>query len=164
MCSSKFIKLFAFAVFLEMISGAYPWFFWGINTNYLFVLCTIISLLYVRKNKLKLNILSNYGLGFALLFMGTLLNVNSYSINERVYQICSFIPMLVIVSDKDNGEEIYSTIAKWLSYLLVPSILLHLVFQVIGFPLSTIIINKNVPDSYVFFNYFTKTKVHIKSV
>lgn len=158
MCSSKFIKLFAFAVFLEMISGAYPWFFWGINTNYLFVLCTIISLLYVRKNKLKLNILSNYGLGFALLFMGTLLNVNSYSINERVYQICSFIPMLVIVSDKDNGEEIYSTIAKWLSYLLVPSILLHLVFQVIGFPLSTIIINKNVPDSYVFFNYFILLK------
>lgn len=158
MCSSKFIKLFAFAVFLEMISGAYPWFFWGINTNYLFVLCTIISLLYVRKNKLKLNILSNYGLGFALLFMGTLLNVNSYSINERVYQICSFIPMLVIVSDKDNGEEIYSTIAKWLSYLLVPSILLHFVFQVIGFPLSTIIINKNVPDSYVFFNYFILLK------
>lgn len=67
--------------------------------------------------------------------------------------------MLVIVSDKDNGEEIYSTIAKWLSYLLVPSILLHLVFQVIGFPLSTIIINKNVPDSYVFFNYFILLKI-----
>lgn len=158
MCSTKFIKLFAFAVFLEMISGAYPWFFWDINTNYLFVLCTIISLLYVRKNKLKLNILSNYGLGFALMFMGTLLNGNSYSINERLYQICSFIPMLVILSDKDNGEEIYSTIAKWLSYLLVPSILLHLVFLAIGFPLSIIIINKNVPDSYVFFNYFILLK------
>lgn len=158
MRSPKLLKLFTFAVFLEMISGAYPWFFWNLNTNYLFVLCTIVSLFYLKKNRLNLNIKSSYGLGFALLFISTLLNVDTVSINERVYQICSFIPMLAVVSDKKHGKEIYETIAKWLSFILVPSMLLHVLFLAIGFPPSMIIVNDAVPDSYVYFNYFILVK------
>lgn len=158
MRSPKYLKLFAFVIFLEMISGAYPWFFWNINTNYLFVLCTIVTLVYLKINRIKLNIRSNYGFGFALLFISTLLNVDSLTINERIYQICSFIPMLAIASDKTHGEEIFTTIAKWLSYILVPSMLLHLVFLAIGFPPSMIIVNEAVPDAYVYFNYFILVK------
>lgn len=163
MRNPKYLKLFAFAVFLEMISGAYPWFFWNLNTNYLFVLCTIITFIYLKKNKLKLSIRSSYGFGFALLFVSTLLNVDSHTINERIYQICSFIPMLAIVSDKKYGEEMYTNITKWLSYILVPSMLLHVIFLAIGFPPSLIIVNEAVPDSYVYFNYFILVKNIIMS-
>lgn len=163
MHSPKYLKLFSLAVFLEMISGAYPWFFWNINTNYLFVLCTIVTFVYLKKNKLKLNISSRYGLGFTLLFVSTLLNVDSHTINERIYQICSFLPMLAIVSNKTYGERVYVTIAKWLSYILVPSMLLHVLFLAIGFPPSIVIINETVPDNYIYFNYFILVKNIIMS-
>lgn len=159
----KLLIIFELMLFLEMLSGAYPWFFWNINTNYLYVLFAIIALLYLKANRLKLKITSNIGVGFIILFLGTLISVDSQTINEKIYRICCFIPILAIASDTNNCRNIFETIAKWFAIILVPSMLLHVLFLIIGFPPSLIIINPIVPDNYIYFNYFILVKNIIMS-
>lgn len=153
MKKNKLLWLFELVIFLDMINGAYPWFFWNVKASYLNLLFAVISILYLKINGIKLQ-MSNYGVGLLLLFASTFFNVNSASVSERIFQLLFFVPIWVLTCDVRNSQRIFITMAKWLSILLVPSIILHLLFLAIGFPLSVIIINENVPDNYVYFNYF----------
>ena len=153
MKKNKLLWLFELVIFLDMINGAYPWFFWNVKASYLNLLFAVISILYLKINGIKLQ-MSNYGVGLLLLFASTFFNVNSASVSERISQLLFFVPIWVLTCDVRNSQRIFTMMAKWLSILLVPSIILHLLFLAIGFPPSVIIINENVPDNYVYFNYF----------
>nr|WP_303256086.1 hypothetical protein [uncultured Prevotella sp.] len=153
MKKNKLLWLFELVIFLDMINGAYPWFFWNVKASYLNLLFAVISILYLKINGIKLQ-MSNYGVGLLLLFASTFFNVNSASVSERISQLLFFVPIWVLTCDVRNSQRIFTMVAKWLSILLVPSIILHLLFLAIGFPPSVIIINENAPDYYVFFNYF----------
>lgn len=153
MKKNKLLWLFELVIFLDMINGAYPWFFWNVKASYLNLLFAVISILYLKINGIKLQ-MSNYGVGLLLLFASTFFNVNSVSVSERISQLLFFVPIWVLTCDVRNSQRIFTMMAKWLSILLVPSIILHLLFLSIGFPPSVIIINENVPDNYVYFNYF----------
>lgn len=154
----KLLGIFELVVFLDMLNGAYPWFFWNIKTGYLSLLFSVISIIYLKINGIKFNLGSNYGLGLLLLYVSTFFSVDHIAISERFSRLLFFIPILALASDVQNAPKIFSTIAKWFSLLLIPSMLLHVLFLIVGFPPSTIIVNETIPDNYVYFNYILLIK------
>lgn len=154
----KYLGLFEIVVFLDMIYGAYPWFFWNIKPLYINVIFSVLSVIYAKANNIRIFKNTNYVLGLCVLYLSTLVTVDVRAFHEYLYPIFVFIPLLTLVSDKKNGNVIFEHVTKWFSWVLIPSIILHLIFLVIGFPSSALIINEKIPDSYVYFNYFILVK------
>lgn len=154
----RLLWLFELVIFLDMLNGAYPWFFWNVKASYLNILFAAISILYLKINGIKLQTSTNYVFGIFLLFISTFFNTDSFTITERIYRFLFFVPIWALTCDVHNSGRIFATIAKWFSFILLPSMVLHLIFLVTDFPPSVIIINENAPSNYVYFNYFILIK------
>lgn len=154
----RLLWLFELVIFLDMLNGAYPWFFWDVKPSYLNILFAIISILYLKINGIKLQTSTNYAFGLFLLFASTFFNVNSASITEIISQLLFFVPIWALTCDINNSERIFSTVAKWFSVILVPSMILHLLFLATDFPPSVIVVNEAAPSNYIYFNYFILIK------
>ena len=68
-----------------------------------------------------------------------------------------FYPMLVLLCDKKNVYKILKIVRFVFSIVLIPSIILHIVFTLIGFPLSFLFVVEG-NSFYTFYNYIILLK------
>jgi len=152
--SNTWLKIFEFVIFLDLLNGAYAWFFWDIKASYLNLIFSILSFCYVKRNNIILGKRMNINIAFLLFYISTFITVDKREFTEMVSPIFLLFPLYTLAYDTENVNIILHKCLKWIAIILVPSILLHVLFLLTTFPPSFIIINESVPGSYVYYNYF----------
>lgn len=145
-------------IFLLLMLGPHAWFMWifdapefGIYRAILYIMASVISLVYCYFNRVKLSQDIYAILGFIALFVALELP-KEIGIKAIVADLCFIFPLWVLLSDKKNSDDVLRKIVNLMAIILIPGIVIHIfLFYGVNFPGIPIIHPGSV--GYIFTNY-----------
>lgn len=152
--------LFKVVLLLLVFWGAHAWFTWGLDflpfvaQTVLKISIAATALIYSIKNRIFLRLNLRQVFGVICYFVA--MNMPFRSIGEVLAQIVLFVPILVLICDKENADENLAFLAKGLSVVLIPGFVLYFMrltghLNIMGAPIQHG--NIDVNYSYTFMNY-----------
>lgn len=150
--------LFKLVILFCILEGAQAWFFWNYRfTLYFNVIMSFISIIYFIK---RINV-KNYNIAFLLCILDLFFvafSVTDRSLNGIIGAVIPFFPFCILLGcNYETIKQHFIFCQKFLSYLFVPSILLHLVLTFIDIkPIS--ILTNDASTLYTYSNYILLVK------
>lgn len=148
------LLLFRLVILFEILWGAHAWFTWWIDESrimqYVFyVLCVIIAYIYKSKKKIRLTSSPYMPISVFFFILG-LMFYNRFSLPSLASVILIIYPIIVLASDRSNVAGHLEFVAKGLSLIFIPGIILYVVSQFTFIPGP--VIQKGESTSYIFVN------------
>lgn len=147
--------LFRISVVYLIFVGAHAWF----TMNQPFVVSLgisififIISLLYKKKNKIRLTLSTSDVFAVIAFFIASLFASQITRLESFVTFVVRYFPILLLICDTSSAKETLTFVSKFLAILFIPSLVLHLIFVVTSFPPS-IPFTVEGNSMYLFYNY-----------
>ena len=147
--------LFRISIVYLIFVGAHAWF--TMNQPFAFslginVVIFIISLLYKKKNKIRLTLSTSDVFAVIAFFIASLFASQITRLESFVTFIVRYFPILLLICDTSSAKETLTFVSKFLAILFIPSLVLHLIFVVTSFPPS-IPFTVEGNSMYLFYNY-----------
>lgn len=154
-------RLFKFSVLCSVFMGAHAWFFWDARFSlFLSAFLSLIALIYGIRNRRQLHY-NKYAVAALVILSIVLFKASDGTINGIIGQFAAVFPLYVLLGCSPLvAKENLHLIQKVLMYILVPSIILHLILLVVHIPPFSVI-NMAASERYVFNNYFILVKNEI---
>lgn len=150
----KSLFLFGISILLMLFDGAHAWFLWGIDFKILIYINLAISILFALKHKQKWLKFNNVTIGCLFLAATMVYNRVNYSLLGIILALGYVTPLYLLAScSNEHQRYILNLCLKVLCLILVPSMILHVIFLVVGFPQINPIQN-SASENYLFYNYF----------
>lgn len=150
----KSLFLFGISILLMLFDGAHAWFLWGIDFKILIYINLAISILFALKHKRRWLKFNNVTIGCLFLAATMVYNRANYSLLGIILALGYVTPLYLLAScSNEHQRYILNLCLKVLCFILVPSMILHVIFLVVGFPQINPIQN-SASENYLFYNYF----------
>lgn len=123
--------LYAASLVLLVFWGAHAWFTWWldylpfISNTILRLSLAIIALFYANSNGIRIKLNQTITIGVICFILAV--NIPFRSVGELLAQIILFIPIFVLIFDKDNSEQFLKIISISICVVLVPGIILYFI-------------------------------------
>lgn len=146
--------LYALSILWLILSGAEAWFTWKVDQRASIYVCFFVALLYALNHKrqwLKFDVVT-----FGCLFLAYTMFYNraNYAIQSVIFALGFVVPFYILARcSQEHLRYIFNFCIKILCFILVPSIILQVIFLVIGFPHINPI-EQGGSDNYLYYNYF----------
>lgn len=142
-------------MFLLILWGANAWFFVDLPFNIAItikLLFFFITLYYKKVWNIKINLSIKKCAIIALFIIAAILSRQITRLASLISFIVTYFPLLILLSDTNNAQKTLNIITKILCIIFLPSIILHILFSIIGYPPTiSFIVADN--DNYYFYNY-----------
>lgn len=147
--------IYAFSMFVLILRGANAWFFVDLPftiSMFIKLLIFFIALYYKIEWKVTIGLNVKKCIVIAFFIIAAILSRQITRIASLISFIVTYYPLLVLLSDKNNAQKTLNVITKSLSVIFIPSIIIHLLFSIIGYPPTLpLVLADN--DNYYFYNY-----------
>lgn len=149
----KSLFLFGISILLMLFDGAHAWFLWGIDFKILIFINLAISILFAIKHKKRWFRLNNVTIGCLFLAATMVYNRVNYSLLGIILALGYVTPLYILAScSSEHQKYILNLCLKVLCFILIPSMILHVIFLVFGFPQINPIENE-ASNGYLYYNY-----------
>jgi len=149
----KILIVYAISILLVMFNGAHAWFLWQVDDKLFMYVNLFISIWFMatHKNKwLKMDLISVAFLFFVITLYH---NRANYNLLGMIYAVGYFLPLYTLArATRETQRYILNFVIKILCFILIPSMILHVIFLAVGFPAINPIENEN-SNSYLYYNY-----------
>lgn len=148
-------RLYSFSIIVLLLWGANAWFLMNLPFDVslsIRILIFILALWYkVTFNiKLKFNVKQQIAI-ISFILAGIFARQITRFESFMTFAI-TYYPIVILLADRNNCEEIMNVVKKVLAFILVPSMILHLIFISTSYPPSFLFeVEGN--SQYTFFNY-----------
>lgn len=147
--------LFRISIVYLIFVGAHAWFTmdqpFAVSLG-ISVVIFIISLLYKKKNNIRLTLRNSDVFAVIAFFIASLFASQITRFESFVTFVVRYFPVLILISDTGSAKETLTFVCKFLAILFIPSLVLHLIFVATSFPPS-IPFSVEGNSMYLFYNY-----------
>lgn len=149
----KILIIFAISILLLLFNGAHAWFLWHVDDKIFLYVNLFIAIWFMMTHKQQWIKFNTITIGFAFLVASLYYNRANYNLSGLIYAAGYILPFYALARSSGRIQKyILNFILKILCFILVPSMILHVIFLAIGFPTINPIENE-ASNNYQFYNY-----------
>lgn len=149
----KILIIFATSILLLLFNGAHAWFLWQVDDKIFMYVNLFIAIWFMMTHKQKWIRFDFLTIGFAFLAATLYYNRANYNFFGLIYAVGYIIPFYALARSSILVQKyVLNFILKILCFILIPSMILHVIFLATGFPAINPIENE-ASNNYQFYNY-----------
>lgn len=151
----KLLTIYKISVVILFLTSLRPWFFWGIHTSILSLLCAIISASFLIVNGRQGKFITKRRLlSIALLFLTLFYVSRRLSFYGYIHTFVIFLNFYTVLSlRRELKIDILKFVGKCYAFIILISLCFYLLNYVVGISLPSSVVRYNDIEQYTYNNY-----------